>query len=83
MIFRDPEVSHARLPHSSGVMDFTEWVISTVLSDTDRLALASQCTLVSIGSMCSGVATEDIAMHAIQTGFTLLRRVEILVQNLI
>ena len=40
LIFRHPAVSHVRLPHSSGVIDFTEWVISTVLSDDDRKALA-------------------------------------------
>lgn len=70
--FKDPPVNHNQVPRTSGCMDFVEWVISAVLSVEDRAALATKFkTPVELGSMCSGMATEDIAMHAIQTGLAL------------
>lgn len=66
MTFREPEVNHKQLPKSSGIMDFIEWAVAFVLADDDRKTLASKFLKpVAIGSMCSGMATEDFAMHAI------------------
>ncbi len=63
---------HTQHPSTSGVMDFIEWAISTVLSSDDRRALAHKFSEpVQVGSMCSGMGTEDIAMHAIKVGLAL------------
>ena len=64
--FTEPLFSHRSLPATSGVMDFVEWVVKCVLADADRKALMTKFEgPVVVGSMCSGMGTEDIAMHAI------------------
>ena len=52
-------------PTTSGVFDYVEWVINNCLSLHEREALCSKCP-ISVGSMCSGMGTEDIALRAIE-----------------
>ena len=67
--FLDAPLGHSVLPMSSGVMHFIEWFVLEVLSEENRNILHSK--FVSMGSMCSGMALEDVAMHAIKTALTL------------
>jgi site-specific DNA-cytosine methylase len=52
------------VPISSGVFDYVEWVINNRMRDGERNVLLRHSP-VSIGSMCSGMGTEDLACHAI------------------
>ena len=66
--FTHPPMPHDSCPKTSGVMDFMDWAVAAILSDADRAALIAKFkSPVSVGSMCSGMATEDLAMHAIQS----------------
>jgi site-specific DNA-cytosine methylase len=59
-----PEVASDSGPVSSGVFDYIEWVVMDVLTDGERDALCKHSP-ISIGSMCSGMGTEDFACRAI------------------
>jgi site-specific DNA-cytosine methylase len=51
-------------PKSSGLFDYVSWAVNTVLTEAERDALTS-LSPVPVGSMCSGMATEDMACRAI------------------
>ena len=52
-------------PVSSGVFDYISWVVSDRLSLVDRETLHGKCP-IRVGSMCSGMGTEDIGLRAIE-----------------
>ena len=52
-------------PKSSGLHDYVSWAVNTVLTEAERHALNS-ISPVHIGSMCSGMATDDMAGRAIE-----------------
>ena len=52
-------------PATSGVFDYVEWVVRDHLSSLERQTLCSKCP-ITVGSMCSGMGTEDIALRAIE-----------------
>jgi site-specific DNA-cytosine methylase len=53
------------LPKSSGLHDYVSWAVNTVLTEAERHALNS-ISPVHIGSMCTGMATDDMAGRAIE-----------------
>jgi site-specific DNA-cytosine methylase len=53
------------MPKSSGLFDYVSWAVNTVLTEAERDALNS-VSPVHVGSMCSGMATEDMACRAIE-----------------
>ena len=57
------------LPLSSGVFDYVDWAVVHVLADAEKQSLRryhnGSIEQISIGSMCAGMATEDIALRAI------------------
>ena len=53
------------LPNSSGLLDYVSRAVNNVLSETERDALSS-VSPVRVGSMCSGMGTEDMACRAIE-----------------
>ncbi len=53
-------------PVSSGVFDYTRWCVEIGLDATERTKLASKSPITH-GSFCSGMGTEDIALHGIRT----------------
>ena len=53
------------LPNSSGLLDYVSWAVNNVLSETERDALSS-VSPVCVGSMCTGMGTEDMACRAIE-----------------
>jgi site-specific DNA-cytosine methylase len=59
-----PEEASDSVPVSSGVFDYIEWAVNEVLSDDERNELGKRSP-ISIGSMCSGMGTEDLACRAI------------------
>jgi site-specific DNA-cytosine methylase len=52
-------------PRSSGLYDYVSWAVNTVLTEAERHALKTTSP-VHVGSMCSGMATEDMACRAIE-----------------
>ena len=54
------------LPLSSGVFDYMSWVVQHVLTPAEKDSLQPKAaTTIAIGSMCAGMATEDIALRGI------------------
>jgi site-specific DNA-cytosine methylase len=53
-----------QVPFSSGVFDYMEWVVNNILTDAEKDIVCAKAPL-SIGSMCSGMGTEDLACRAI------------------
>jgi site-specific DNA-cytosine methylase len=53
------------LPKSSGLHDYVSWAVNTVLTEAERHALNS-ISPVHVGSMCTGMATDDMAGRAIE-----------------
>ncbi len=60
-----PLPKKATVPNTSGVFDYSRWIVDTVLEPKERLALNSHGQ-VEIGSMCSGMGTEDLVMAGLQ-----------------
>ena len=59
----------SELPASSGVFDYMSWAVAHILTSTEKQALGRYRTStnepIAIGSMCAGMATEDIALKGI------------------
>jgi site-specific DNA-cytosine methylase len=53
------------MPKSSGLLDYVSWAVNTVLTEAERDAL-TVLSPVPVGSMCSGMGTEDMACQAIE-----------------
>ena len=54
------------LPLSSGVFDYMSWAVQHVLTAAEKDSLRPKAaTTIAIGSMCAGMATEDIALRGI------------------
>jgi site-specific DNA-cytosine methylase len=67
-------VDHKQLPVSSGVFDYMEWAVNHVLTDAEKDSVCRKAPL-SIGSMCSGMGTEDLACRAIENAMLRAGRV--------
>jgi site-specific DNA-cytosine methylase len=52
-------------PVSSGVFDYVKWLMDGRLSDMEKETLHCKFPL-TVGSMCSGMGTEDIGLRALQ-----------------
>jgi hypothetical protein len=52
-------------PVSSGVFDYVKWLMDGRLSDMEKETLQGKSPL-TVGSMCSGMGTEDIGLRALQ-----------------
>jgi site-specific DNA-cytosine methylase len=61
---RSPKTADA-MPKSSGLFDYVSWAVNTVLTEAERDAL-NTVSPVHVGSMCSGMGTEDMACRAIE-----------------
>ena len=62
---RDAQLA-VELPLSSGVFDYTSWAVQHVLTAAEKDSLRPKAaTTLAIGSMCAGMATEDIALQGI------------------
>jgi hypothetical protein len=53
------------MPKSSGLFDYVSWAVNTVLTEDERDEL-NIVSPVRVGSMCSGMGTEDMACRAIE-----------------
>ncbi len=53
------------MPKSSGLFDYVSWAVNTVLTEAERDVL-TVLSPVPVGSMCSGMGTEDMACQAIE-----------------
>jgi site-specific DNA-cytosine methylase len=53
------------MPKSSGLFDYVSWAVNTVLTEAERDAL-NAVSPVHVGSMCSGMGTDDMACRAIE-----------------
>ncbi len=53
------------MPKTSGLFDYVSWAVNTVLTKAERDAL-NGVSPVRVGSMCSGMGTEDMACRAIE-----------------
>lgn len=62
---KSPQPSRAPRPKSSGVFDYVAWAVEHVLSQQERLAIAG-ASPITVGSMCAGMGTEEIALFAIE-----------------
>jgi site-specific DNA-cytosine methylase len=60
-----PETAET-MPKSSGLFDYVSWAVNTVLTEAERDAL-NAVSPVRVGSMCSGMGTEDMACRAIES----------------
>jgi site-specific DNA-cytosine methylase len=59
------EETQDSVPATSGVFDYIQWVVDKILTDDERNALCKHSP-ISIGSMCSGMGTEDLVCRAIE-----------------
>lgn len=63
-----PQEPHALgpLPLTSGLFHYVQWAMQHVLQPEERQALATpKPKFITIGSMCAGMGTEEMALHAI------------------
>ena len=54
------------MPTRSGVFSYVNWIVEHRLSPLDRETLRGKSPL-TVGSMCSGMGTEDIGLRALQS----------------
>lgn len=55
-------------PLSSGVFDYVRWAVEHVLTSEEQIRMAAPGSPgpLTFGSMCAGMGTEEIALHAIK-----------------
>jgi len=55
------------IPASSSVSDYARWVVECVLTDAERVSVfqLSDAQVLRVGSMCSGMGTEEIVLQSL------------------